>query len=580
MLSPEKRYWLLVPIAGVVSGCLSVAFSHILAFVQSVGFQPDPTTSFLEGVQDTSPLYRVLIPTVGGIIVVLLAATLPQTRRAPGTSGLIEALAVKKGRLSLRRALTTSVSAVTAVGAGASLGREGPLIQSGAALASWLGRILRLEEHQIKVLLACGAAGGIAATYNAPIAAAFFAMEILLGSFAPELFGPIIVCSVIATAIARTYGLVPAYVVPEYQSDTHIALDLGLAIALGISIGIVAALFVRVFTSVDNILRGLPLTRLKPVLVMALLGLASIAYPALLGNGYDTVNGLLDGEVNGSINFLLLLCLLKILFTALCRAGGIPGGLFTPSLFVGALLGSGFAMVVTHVLTDTQTSIAKYALLGMGAILAGTMKAPITAVLMVFELTESYSVILPLMAACLTSAFVSHFLVGDSLFTAPLRKMGVFVPMALAPTWIRQPTVSALVRPEIDTVSASERFEAVVDRFLRTPLEHDRLYVVDDRGAYHGVISLHEIKLFIRESKNLDTVIAADVMNSSFPTLYAQEPVSRAVELFSESDAERLPVLENAENRRLVGSVSKRRILVVYRESNLARVDSGNEESP
>ena len=153
------------------------------------------------------------------------------------------------------------------------------------------------------------------------------------------------------------------------------------------------------------------------------------------------------------------------------------------------------------------------------------------------------------------------------------------MPMALAPTWIRQPRVDSLVSKEVATVAASELFGTVVDRFLHTPLQHDRLYVIDRNGAYQGVISLHEIKLFIRESKNLDSVIAADVMNSSFPTLYAHEPVSRAIELFSETDAERLPVLENPQSLRILGSISKRQILVVYRESNLARATGSEEPS-
>jgi CIC family chloride channel protein len=207
----------------------------------------------------------------------------------------------------------------------------------------------------------------------------------------------------------------------------------------------------------------------------------------------------------------------------------------------------------------------------MGAILAGTLKAPITAVLMVFELTRNYAVILPLMTACLASTLVSQLLVRSSIFTAPLHRRGVHVPLALTPLWIRQPKIESLLEPDVITVKAAEPFSAVVDRFLHSPLEHDRLYVVDDHRGYLGVISLHEIKLFLREAENLDSVIAADVLNSSFPYALVTQPVSRAIELLAESNAERLPVLEDAQTRRLLGSVSKRDLLAIYREGHVAR---------
>jgi CIC family chloride channel protein len=207
----------------------------------------------------------------------------------------------------------------------------------------------------------------------------------------------------------------------------------------------------------------------------------------------------------------------------------------------------------------------------MGAILAGTMHAPITAVLMVFELTQNYGVILPLMSACIASTLVCRLLQRGSLFTEPLRRKGLAVPQALAPIWLRQPTVRDFINAHFDTVDAAERFEPLVEKFLRTPVDHDRLYVVDRQGAFLGVISLHEIKRFIRDSEHLDSVIAADILNSSFPCVYLEEPISRAIEILADTDAERLPVLENAENRKLVGSVSKRRLLAAYREMNIAR---------
>lgn len=574
LLPEEKRYFVLVPLTGVAAGLLAVLFFYLLALIQSVWYQAGGGDSFLTAVGRTPSPLRWLIPMAGGVLVAIVAWLLGPARRAEGTAGLIETLAVGKGELSLRRTVTTSLVSLVAVGSGASLGREGALIQSGAAFASWLGRTLHLQEHHVKVLLACGAAGGIAASYNVPIGASVFAMEVLLGSFALELFGPIILASVIATAVSRNFvlGNFPAYTVPPYQLSEDPTIDLLVAVFLGITLGAVSAFFIKVLSSTGQLLAGARRwDPVKPVLVMAALGVSAFVFPELLGNGFDTVNAVLRGETAQPVHILLLLCAAKILATALCRAARIPGGLFTPSLFVGALVGAAFAIVLEKTVGGGTAPTAKYALLGMGAILAGTIKAPITAVLIVFELTRSYSVILPLMAACLASTLVSHFLRRDSIFTAPLRSKGIFVPMALTPTWMHQPRIDSIVDDSVETVSAAQPFDDVIDQFLRSPLEHDRLYVVDAENRYLGVISLHEIKLFLRERGNFESVIAADVVDASFPCVACDAPLSRAIEIFTQTHAERLPVVEDMTSLRILGSISKRDILEAYRKRNLAR---------
>jgi CBS domain-containing protein len=175
------------------------------------------------------------------------------------------------------------------------------------------------------------------------------------------------------------------------------------------------------------------------------------------------------------------------------------------------------------------------------------------------------------MSACIISTLVSHGLQTGSLFTEPLRRKGILLPETLAPSWLREPRISEFLNPSAETVHAAATFARVMDAFLRSPLEHDRLYVVDKDGAYLGAISLHEIKLFFRESENLDPVIAIDILDPSFPTLCADDPVSRAIEILAESDAERLPVLDGPSSRKLLGSISKRQLLASYRSSTLVR---------
>ncbi len=568
LLPEEKRYWILVLLTAVASGLVSVAFVDLLAAVQGLcwGEKQD----LLAGVTAASPWHLVIIPVFAGLLVAGLAPLMRAGNSIEGTSGLIESLAVEKGKLPFWRTLLNGAVSIIAVGAGASLGREGALIQSGAAFGSWVGEKFRLKEAHVKVLLACGAAGGISAAYNAPIGGSVFAMEVLLGSFALELFGPIIICSVISTAIAR--GLVShptVYVIPTYEFQGW---EIGPYVVLGILLGAVSAVFIAFFSKLDVFFRWFQrLDPVKPIIAMAALGAAGIYLPDLFGNGFGTVNSVLAGTAEISPRILLVLPLLKMFFTALCRSSGIPGGLFTPSLFVGAVLGVSFGIGLDRIV-PTASPPGAYGLIGMGAILAGTMKAPITAILLVFELTGDSLVILPIMAASIASTLVCHLLVRGSIFTEPLRRRGIFLPDTLAPSWLREPRVEEFMNPSAETVHAAERFEVVCDKFLHTPLEHDRLYVVDRSGAYLGAISLHEIKLFFRESAQLDPVIAIDVLDASFPFVYASDPVSRALEILAESDAERLPVIE-AKTRKLLGSISKRQLLSSYRMSTMARVD-------
>lgn len=579
LVPEERRYVFLVPCVGLLGGLVAVLLEKFLEVVQRAAWgvwlaAPSGEISVLAAAKELAfsrPAVVVAVPALGGVLVLIALLVLKNRERFEGTTALIEALAFRRGRLPLGATFAEGLVSIAAVGAGASLGREGAMVASGAALGSWLGRRFRLAEHHVKVLLACGAASGMAAAYNAPIGAAIFAMEVLLGSFAIELFGPIIVCTVLSTIVSRRiFGSLPVYCAVSYTLAQE--WEILLCLVLGGLLGLVSAAFIGVFAGLENLFRWMrPVHAVRPVVAMFLLGLAAVFFPQLLGNGYDTVNGVLGGQDRLSLRWLLALPVLKIFFTALCRTSGVPGGLFTPSLFVGALFGYAFGLGVEWLLPDRVSSPGMYGLVGMGAMLSGTLQASITAILMIFELTGDYSFILPLMTASMASAVVSHLLQAGSIYTEQLRRKGIYVPSASAPTWIRQTEVRSVLSPEVATISPTDRFPDIVEKFLRAPEGHEHLYVTQSDGTCLGVISLHDIKRFIQESGNLDSVIAADVMTESFPLLYADDPLSRAYELLSEHSFERLPVLDAPLTRRLLGTVSKRKLLISYSESNIPR---------
>lgn len=579
LLPEERRYLFLVPWVGIASGLVAVGLVQVLVGVQYLSWVLPAALERGAGLLESAtklagdrPWLVVLIPAAGGAVVALSLFFIRKRDRLGGTPSLMEALAFKKGRIPFVKTLAEGLVSITAVGAGASLGREGAMVHSGAAFGSWLAARFHLADHHVKILLACGAAGGMAAAYDAPIGATIFAMEILLGSFAIELFGPIIICSVLSTAVAHLLsGEASVYTIKEYVLGGY--WEIALHLVLGVILGLVSVVFIRVFSGIYTLFGWLrPVAGFRPIVAMAILGFVGIFFPRLFGNGYDTVNEVLLGQGDHALYLLVLLPVLKMLMTALCRAGGISGGLFTPSLFMGALLGAAFATAVAALLPDVSISPPQvYSLVGMGAIVSGTLQAPITAILLVFELTRDYGLILPLMSACIASAVVSHLLQAGSLYTEPLRRQGIFFPSASTPLWIRQPEVRTVITEDVATVGPAARFRELTDQFLRAPEGQEHLYVTNSTGRCLGVISLHDIKRFIKEVENLDSVIAADLLSPSFPFVYAGDPVSRAIEILAGYSFERLPVLDGPETKKLLGTVSKRKLLLAYRESNIAR---------
>ena len=554
-----RRFWLMVMLTGAAAGLVAVAFLHLLRFVQAVSWPPG--ASYLEAVSAAGPERRVVVPALAGVLMTVLWLVTRQKLSGHGTPGVIEAIWRKQGRLSLPRAFLRDASSIIAVSMGASLGREGALIQTGAATGSWLGARIHLTDAQIRILCASGAAAGIAAAYNVPIGGAVFGLEVLLGSFALELFGPMVVACVVATLVSRL--LIenhPTYAIPRYSLMT--ARDFVLMPLTGVVVGVASAAYVRAFelvTAIVNRARG-PLAYLLPPLVMAGLGVVAIRYPQILGNGYDTVDKSLLGAL--PLRLLLLLPLLKFAATALCSSAGIPGGLFTPSLYIGALFGGALGTLVHHV-WPSSTPAGAYALVGMGCVLAGTTHAAVSSVLIIFELTADYDVILPLMVACVLAAAISRRLYRDSIYTASLRRRNVVLPEHPRPEWLRQTAVSSLLEPEVYAVPATLPFVEVALRLIELPAGHD-LYVHDNDGRYVGAIVLDDIKGHLPQQEQLPMVIASDVADRAVTPVAPATRLADLAERFAKTPLERLPVVEPGTGR-LVGTVSKGKLLTMGR---------------
>jgi CIC family chloride channel protein len=549
-----QRFWVLVIATGVLSGLGAGALLSVLRLLQRVAWPA--SDSFVGAVEASSPLRRIVVPAIAGAVVSAYGLLSRRPLGGHGTARIIEAIWHRGRDLALGRTLARGAISIGAVALGASLGREGALVQTGAAAGSWLANRLGIEERQARVLVACGAASGIAAAYDVPIGGALFGLEVLLGSFALELLGPIVVSCVVATAVSRTLpGAHLEYVIPDYELLRPSELLLGLALAP--LFGLASAIYVRVLGFVEARLDRLPekTQPFLPPLALALLGVAAIRWPPLLGNGFDTVHDVLLGNL--PLAALLVLPALKLAATALCAGSGVPGGLFTPSLFYGATLGGLAGELVARLVPGAPPSGA-LALVGMASVLAGTTHAAVSSVLIIFEMTGDYGVILPLMLSAAVAAATSRAIEPDSLYTASLRRRGVALPELPRPDWLRTTAVAGLVTEDAAQVGPGTPFEEVLRRLLALPPGHD-LYVTSEEGQLLGVIRLDALKGTISERALLGMIVAADVVDRTVAPITTGMTLAEVAGRFGEGDLERLPVVDGS--RRLVGTVAMRDVL-------------------
>ena len=573
----DRGFFLLIGVVGLVAGGLGALVHELIGLLELLlwgrtagGTDPGLAVAAL---RDGDPggwwwLTVIAVTTVGGLAVGLLYLASRGAGRTAGMSLLIESVLLHGGRIPPRPIVVNSLASIVTVGAGGSLGREGPLIRLGAMFSTWAATRLGVAPHRVKILLACGAAAGLAATYNVPIGGALFAMEVILRNFALEIFGPIVASSVISTFIARSIS----GDVTRYESLAH-QMTSGWEILTYAGLGIVGALasvaFIHGLRAAGRGFDRVPspgwLGLLKPTAGMALLGALAVAFPQVLGGGHDTVEAAIGGQLTLAV--LATLAAAKLLATALTAGSGNSGGLFSPALFFGAMCGGAYGAVV-HALWPQVTSPAgAYAVVGMAAVAAGTSHAPISAILILFELTGNYDLILPLMIAAILSSLLSRRLIRHSIYTASLEKRGIDTTWRMEEAVLAGLKVSDMRRADPDTLAPAVSYKELVERFLAT--RRQRLFVVDPDGRLLGAVSLHDFKHVLDQPERLTMVVAHDLMAPVGRTLAEDERLHRAAEAFAHADYERLPVVDA--DGRFAGVLAKRDLLSVYAQEVLGR---------
>ena len=389
----------------------------------------------------------MLLPILGGLIVGLLRHFFIGEERHHGVAGIMEAVALAGGRLRYKRIPIKTVAAAIAIGSGASVGPEDPSVQIGSNLGSMFGQALRLSDERMRALVAAGAASGIAAAFNAPIAGVFFALEIILGEITGSALGIVVLSGVISSVFTQAVtGPEPAFAIPAYAFNS--AWELPLYLGLGLLAGPVAALYIRfLYLAQDIYARWFKAPGwLKPASAGLLVGLVGVFLPQIFGVGYETIEGILQGE-NLGIALLLGLMVAKLILTPVSIAGGFPGGVFAPSLFIGAALGGAFGQLANQLFPQLSLHPAAFAMVGMAALLAGAVHAPLTAILLLFEMTHDYRIILPLMFSVVISLLIAQRLQRDSVYTLGLARKGIRLERGRDVDVLETVTVAEVMQP-------------------------------------------------------------------------------------------------------------------------------------
>ena len=515
------------------------------------------------------PWWVALLPVVGGLAVGLMQRYILQRERHHGVAGIMEAVALGGGRLPYLQAPAKVLAAIISLSSGASVGPEDPSVQIGANLGSFLGQKLHLSERRTVLLVATGAAAGIATAFNAPIAGVFFAVELILGEYSAASFGMLLLGSVTAVVVTRALvGPMPAFPIPAYAYGGPI--ELPFYFALGLLAAPVALAYIRMLYYAHDWFHHSPLpVWARPALLGAVLGAVALRYPQILGDGYETVGKILWGQelIPG---LLVVLLILKLLFTDFSLGAGFVGGVFAPSLFLGAALGGAFGGLMAHLFPSVGIQPTAFALVGMAGVLAGAVRAPGTALMLLFEMTNDYRIFLPLMLVIAISMGISSWLEQDSVYTLSLRRAGIRLRKGRDVDVLETILVQDVMTEPPDPIRSETPLRVAAALLGRS--HTNGVPVVDDNGRLLGVISLQDVERALNESPDNLHQPVRGFCSRRLLVAYPDETVHDALERMAMHDIGRLPVVSRGDARRLVGWLSRRAVIHAYKLALVERM--------
>jgi CIC family chloride channel protein len=554
---PNIQYLFFAILIGVLAGYGAVLFKYALKFMQWVFYQNTGDILFFS---DTIPLWmKIVMPAIGGLVVGIVVSTFASEAKGHGVPEVIQAIALRGGRIRKRVAATKIFASAVTIGSGGSVGREGPMVQIGSSIGSSIGQLFKVPGVHMRTMVGCGAAAGIAATFNAPIAGVLFALEIIIGDFGVMQFSPVVLSSVTATAISRYYfGDFPHFSIPEYAVVSH--WEYCFYPILGVVSGFVALSFTKVLYLFEDGFDGIPIPEwIKPAIGGAILGCVFAIFPEVFGVGYGAMNLALTNSME--LWPLFILIWVKILASSITLGSGGSGGIFAPSLFMGCMTGGAFGYVLHNFLPIHTASPGAYALVAMGGVVAGTTYAPITAILIIFEMTGDYSIILPLMLTCITATVMNSTIRRASIYTTKLLRRGIDIEAGRDRHLLEHILVKEVMTSDVVAIPESLRLEQIIWTFKTENAPY--LHVVDD-GRLTGIISFRDIRTLLNEEGLIDLIIANDIATRDLATVTTDDTLQEALDKITDRGVSQLPVLSSGSQKRLVGTLTESAINGAY----------------
>lgn len=508
--------------------------------------------------------YVVFMPALGGLIVGIISHLLIKKRY--GVDGLIETVSLRGAHLNLRDSFLEVFASIISISSGGSLGKEAPGILAGAGTGAFLGRILKSPERQLQILLGCGAAGGIAAAFNAPLAGVVFVVEVIYGELETNTFIPLVISSVFATLVSSTVFGVATLQIPSYLLVSPYK-EFALYLILGLLAGIVSTILIRTLYYTKDFFSKIPLHPIfKPALGGLAVGTIGLFYPRVLGLGYGVITDAISNQF--TFKLMIVLLFLKILAFSLSLGSGGSGGSIVPSLFVGAMLGGAFGTVANFFFPGIVAESGAYALVGMGAVFAGTVRAPLTAILILFEITRDYNMILPLMFACVLSNVMSNTLYPESIFTESLRRKGFKIRKGREVDIMSSMYVRDAMITQVQTVSEEKSIEALT--ILMQASRHLGFPVLDSKGKLSGIVTLSDLRSKVKSGETGNKI--GDIATKNLEVAYPDETLDAVLKRFASKQIGRLPVVDREDKTKLLGLITRSDIVNSYNKKVVEKI--------
>ncbi len=559
-------------LVGLLTGVGAVIFRYLINGVAWIGYEWIPSVTSQWGLA-----YIIFVPAIGGLLVGLLVYYFAPEAKGHGVPEVMEAVALRGGRIRPSVAVVKSLASSICIGTGGSVGREGPIVQIGSALGSSVGQLLNLSADRVSNLVACGAAAGIAATFNAPIAGVIFALEVIMGGrFSVRYFSSVVVSAVAAGVIGRyVFGDVAAFAIP-FEYGINSLWEFLLYPILGVLAAFTGVAFVRVlYWSEDLFEKWTTVPEwVQPAVGGVLLGLLALAYPLGMGAlrwntipqvynvGYEVIEAALSSHLGLGVAVALLI--LKLIATSITLGSGGSGGVFAPSLFMGAMLGAAFQMLMVTIFPGIVAPAGAYALVGMAAVFSASAHAPITAVLILFELTGDYRIILPLMLTVVVATMLAQkMLGGESIYTLKLTRRGVRLRRGRDEDILQGVTVGETMSHDVQTVSTDTTVSELTDIFTRT--HHHGLLVLDGEGKLWGIVTITDLEETLEESRPYAGTVAD--IGTTWPRLkvaFSDDTIGNALAIMGTRGLGRLPVVSRNDPYHLLGIVRRQDIVLAY----------------